>query len=527
MLPEDVLKDFAAKYRLSPGELQVLPLALADESNAEIAKKLGIEDNAVRKRLSGIYLKAGISASGSGRGGPGKLADLQRFLESEYRASKVKRVLVCWFGAEGQQIAKSLRETILSHPSLETQGWEAGSLVDYSQTPEGQDILADVDYVLGCLTPADSINSKTSFFAGYLFGRSNNFKLVQFCTDLGSSLVTLPSIDGAKREELANLLGNMISNVVQAEEWVYVYFRRLETAIELLKQSLNSNDQVLEEVVERSERLEQEVKIKLRENSYFRKNSCFQSIISISVNSTHEQVSKIDEFYSIPAVLYPHYLIELQRNKSYQALVKALVIIRGQDSFWTDEIQSRIREESHRGSIGVFAFKQAQDFDRLFEVLLQHGARYNVYAISYEKLVNNFREAGNNFNIDNFDNDDFAIIESNDNKVIAKYNSYNDTDYPRRVCFYPKGQKVKIYETILEHILKSEAKVKLKPEEDFVSMTAGSLISMTDIHTNFFNLGKLATSTPKDSKEYFKKRRDQDKAWEWIQQKLRKYIFEV
>jgi len=158
MLPEDVLKDFAAKYRLSPGELQVLPLALANESNAEIGRKLQISDNAVRKRLSEIYLKAGISEIGSGRGGPGRLAALQQFLESEYRASKVKRVLVCWFGAESQQIAKSLRETILSHPSLETQEWEVGSLVAHSQTLEGQNILSDVDYVLSCLTPADLIN---------------------------------------------------------------------------------------------------------------------------------------------------------------------------------------------------------------------------------------------------------------------------------------------------------------------------------------------------------------------------------
>ncbi|KAM3096603.1 helix-turn-helix transcriptional regulator [Phormidesmis sp. 146-35] len=527
MLPQDVLRDFAAKYRLSDAELQVLPLALADESNAEIARKLGISDNAVRKRLSGIYLKAGISESGSGRGGPGRLADLQQFLESEYRSSKVKRVLVCWFGAEGQQIVKSLRETILSHPSLETQEWEAGSLVEHSQTPESQNILADVDYVLGCLTPADSTNSKTSFFAGYLFGRSSNFKFIQFCADLGSSLEKLPSVDGTKREELTNLLGNMISNVVQAEEWVYVYFRRLETAIESLKQSLNSTEQVSEEVVKRSEKLEREVKNKLRENSYLRKNSCFQSIISISIDSTHEQVSKIDEFYSIPAVLYPHYLIKLQRNKNYQAVVKALVIIRGQDSFWTDEIQSIIRETSHRDSIRVFAFKQAQDFDRLFEVLLQHGAIYNVYAMSYEKLIDNFREKRNNLNTDDFATDDFAIIESNGSKVVAKYNPYNDTNDTRKIRFYPNERKVKIYETVLDYILKKEAKVKLKSEKDFVSMTAGNLISMTDLHKNFFDLGKPVISTPKDPEEYFQQRRNQDEIWEMLQQKFRNYIFEV
>jgi len=369
------------------------------------------------------------------------------------------------------------------------------------------------------------INIKTGLFAGYLFGRSSNYKLVHFCTDLDDSLGNLPSIDGAKPEELINLLGNMISNVLQAEEWVYVYFRRLEVVIELLKQSLYSNNQVLEEVVERSEKLEQEIKNKLRENPYFRKNNCFQSIISISVDFTHKQVSKIDEFYSIPAVLYPHYLIELQKNKSHQALVKSLVIIRGQDSFWSDEVYSKtkIRETSHGGSIRVFAFKQAQDFDRLFEVLLQHGARYNVYVMSYEKLINNFRENGDI----TFNTDDFAIIESNNSKVVAKYNSYNETDYPRKVCFYPNKQKVKNYETIIEYKLRNEAKVKLKSEEACVSMSAGNVISITDVHKNFFDLGKLAISTPKDAEEYFQQRQEQDRIWKVIQQRLRKCIFEV
>ena len=81
MIPEDFLrKTVAAECGLSEAELQAVALAVNGESTKEIAKKLGISEDAVRKRLSEVYRKCNIE----GRG-PVKLARLQQKLLKQFQ----------------------------------------------------------------------------------------------------------------------------------------------------------------------------------------------------------------------------------------------------------------------------------------------------------------------------------------------------------------------------------------------------------------------------------------------------------
>ncbi|NMF83633.1 NB-ARC domain-containing protein [Nodosilinea sp. P-1105] len=84
MIPQEFLRDkFAAHHGLSEAELQVVALVVDGKPTTAIATKLGISEDAVRKRLSEVYKKCKIE----GRG-PVKLARLQQKLSNEFQTQQ-------------------------------------------------------------------------------------------------------------------------------------------------------------------------------------------------------------------------------------------------------------------------------------------------------------------------------------------------------------------------------------------------------------------------------------------------------
>lgn len=80
MIPSEILKILASRYRISKTELAVLSLAMDGKPMDAIAQELGINSSAVRKRLGEVYKKFHITGSG-----PGKLAKLQQILIAAYQ----------------------------------------------------------------------------------------------------------------------------------------------------------------------------------------------------------------------------------------------------------------------------------------------------------------------------------------------------------------------------------------------------------------------------------------------------------
>ena len=509
MLSQDTLRDMTVRYRLSDNELEVLPLALAGKSISSIATQLAITDNAVRKRLSGIYLKLGISESGSGRGGPGRLKDLQQFVETNYHSRKLKRVLICRFGMSGKRIAEILQETILSHPSLETQVSVADFVVNQSKISESEYFSEDFDYVLVCLTRDDAEESSllVNFVLGFLSGRSRNLNIISFGGNLSLLLGDILLIDGANLEAWVSLLEKITSsNEEQARGWVKVYFERLIDAIEKFDQISNEGaEKIFTQADELKVQVENEFK-RLKRNDTFVGNLCFQTIVLHSVAATYRQMTQVssnaeDLIYSIPAVLYPHYLIELQ--ETYSAQVEAVAIVNGRESFWSEQTGRKIWETAQKESKRIFVFKRLQDFDRLFETLLEHAAKYDVFAMSYENLVG---KCG-------WNEHDFAILRVNKkDEVVAKYDSLTVSDYRTLVCFNPDKSEVDRCKDELKKIIANKEIV----------------ISMEDAHKQFLEKAKAewVNTSPIDTTDaYFSKERTKNKFWKEIREEFGKLIF--
>jgi len=80
VVPPEFLKKFTKRLGVSESELEVLLDTLEGEDLNTIAQKLGIQRNALQKRLGEVYKKFRIEGSG-----PGKFAKLQKILLEEYQ----------------------------------------------------------------------------------------------------------------------------------------------------------------------------------------------------------------------------------------------------------------------------------------------------------------------------------------------------------------------------------------------------------------------------------------------------------
>lgn len=80
VVPPEFLKSLTKRLGVSEGELQVLLDTLEGEDLSAIAQKLGVQRNALQKRLGEVYKKFRIEGSG-----PGKFAKLQKIILEEYQ----------------------------------------------------------------------------------------------------------------------------------------------------------------------------------------------------------------------------------------------------------------------------------------------------------------------------------------------------------------------------------------------------------------------------------------------------------
>ncbi|NJM69334.1 MAG: hypothetical protein HC862_03365 [Scytonema sp. RU_4_4] len=188
MVTKEFLQNLFKAQGLSDAEAEVVFRALEEKPIEVIAKELNISANAVRKRLGEAYDKLGVP----GRG-PGKLAKLQQMLSSQYQTQSIQRVLIWWSGEDGQHLAESLKNSILSYPQLETRVCTVDPAAGKVWQTEIEQNLEKMDFAIGCLTPSSLENPWVNFAVGFLAGRLSN-KFVRLDERLRGVLAQLPAI---------------------------------------------------------------------------------------------------------------------------------------------------------------------------------------------------------------------------------------------------------------------------------------------------------------------------------------------
>ncbi|MEL7076878.1 MAG: methyltransferase domain-containing protein [Cyanobacteria bacterium J06582_2] len=436
MIPRDFLADYVAQYEVTPGELEVIAAALEGQSIAKIAFNLAIQPNAVRKRLGEAYRKFEILGKG-----PGKFVKLQQHLISAYQAQTAKKkIVLVWSGEVGKLIAQGFKRTIFKHPQLEV-SLATQDLAAMSWQSRNQTKLDHVHLVICCLS---SITSAMHFNLGWLLGRIQEVKLLNFQAALPEFLADLNSINAHKPAELQNLLQSLIGRSAGAD-WLDYQLQPWQNVLCTVAAHTTTDiaDRNWSQV---AHSVEQSLKA-LSQNQYILENSCFGRIMLHSLAEINHQLETLSS-HLIPASHYPRYLSSLQKRSPIT--IKALTLVEQNEDFWQREMGSEMPSTTQINSVGVFAFTTPRVFERNFTILLAQGAKYSVRVVSQQKLSQDFPEYCKSF----------GIIIAPGGKLLTEYVIQDGVKYVR---FDAKPETIEHHEQILNNIINSAVEVERTP----------------------------------------------------------------
>ncbi|MDJ0572750.1 MAG: class I SAM-dependent methyltransferase [Pleurocapsa sp. MO_192.B19] len=449
IIPQDFLTSIVSKYNVTTGELEALAPALAGKSIAEISIELGVQANAVRKRLGEVYQKFDIKGKG-----PGKLVKLQQILVAAYQEQTAKKkVILVWSGEAGKHLAQGFKQTIFKHPQIEVILCRR-DLVSLSWRSEVEPLLNNTSLGICCLS---NITTAINFNFGFLLGKVKQLRLLKFQQSFPEIFTSFPTIEANERSQLQDLLGELIGTQ-EAQTWIEYQFSQWQNSLRTTA-ALNTSVIGQRNWSQVTTSIEQAIKA-LSQNQYIHDNDCFQQIVLHSLAEINHQLETSRFSHLIPATLYPHYLMSLQKRG--QIYIKALTLVDRDEDFWQQEMGREIRSSTQQESVRVFVFTTPDMFERNFEILLEHAEKYRVRVVSYQKLSQDFPEYCKSF----------GIIASSQSKLLAEYIFRGSVKYNR---FSAETTAINQHEKILIAIIDSAVEINKpshlpEPEEILLQM---------------------------------------------------------
>ena len=430
VVPQSFLTRFVSQYSVTTSELEALTSALAGKPIAEIAEELGIQANAVRKRLGEVYQKFDLKGKG-----PGKLVKLQQLLIAAYQHETAqKKVVLVWSGEAGKRLAAGLAQTIFKHPRLEVILCRQ-DLAAVAWRNEVDRPLDNTSLSICCLS---NLTTGIHLNLGYLWGRVGQIYLLQFQQSFPEILAAFPTIEAQKRSQLQTCLEQLIG-LEEAQAWIAYQFSSWQNVLRTTA--------VLDHPVGDRNWLQittavEQAMAALGENKSVLENNCFQQIVLHSLAEINYQLDTRLS-HSILSDLYPRYLFSLQKRLSVQ--ISTLTIVEGDDNFW-QEIGREIRAVAKSQRVRVFVFTTPDIFERNFKILLEQADQYPVRVVSYQKLSQDFPEYCQSF----------SLIAGAKAKLLAEFVIEDSIKYCR---FSTVSELIAQHEKILTAIVDSAVEV--------------------------------------------------------------------
>lgn len=345
------------------------------------------------------------------------------------------KVFIAWSGPVGKTVAEGLKQTLLDHPQLEP--WVSSRDLTLGRPFESGWTRALRESVVGicCLTPGSAEQPWLMFEAGAFIGYRDTCHVVRLREQPVGPIKDIQGVDGEKAGDMCRLLTELTSMTPEdAKKWVDERWPAWTRVLEVLDGRIGDTLDEIEESVRRM----RDAALRLREKDGIVPNRCVQRIIAKSVADLVEHLRAADISYTMPAAAYPDHLIALQQQD--QAVVRALALLNHAEHFWQERDGRAIMQYARRESERVFAFTTPGQLEQHFEMLKLHAERYNVFAISYERLTRNFIT---------FDKD-FSIINVEGSKVMADY--VVDAEMRNLIRFVAKPAIVRRHEEMLDRI---------------------------------------------------------------------------
>jgi SAM-dependent methyltransferase len=331
------------------------------------------------------------------------------------------KIFVSWSGRRSRQIADALalwiKQVFNSEgPRLEvfvsTQDIRAGA--QWSEVIN--EALRTSTFGILCLTP-ENLNAPWILFeSGALSKTVGEVSVCPYFYDLepGDLKRPLAQFNGATADKegtrqvvtaINNLLGDQ--KIPNGPLGPYFDSKWTELDAELKKIPAVSSNVFLS-----ISRLQQELPNSLgviRERKWFTENPFFAQVVRDSIIHFKESLEETGPYFDVPITLYASHLVSLLR--SHRPVVKAIAIVDGIERFWPQKEGEEILKTTTENSTRVFVFREREHLKANLTVLQRHAKKYNVYALSFNKLAAEFTEYVQ----------DFSIIGGTSSPLLAYY----------------------------------------------------------------------------------------------------------
>ncbi len=198
MISQELLLQIAKNHGVTTGELEVLEaIIISGETISDVATRLKLQPEAVRKRLGEVYRKFGITGKG-----PGKLAKLQQLLMNS-PAPKVQD-----FSPQYSQVGAGVRrgrKKAITEIGTDSDYLGSRSISDLSkgklihEVVNRELLISDLEKYTGCIADWDAAPDVEPFY-----GRENELEqLRQWIVSDRSRLVVLYGMGGIGKTSLA------------------------------------------------------------------------------------------------------------------------------------------------------------------------------------------------------------------------------------------------------------------------------------------------------------------------------------
>lgn len=321
------------------------------------------------------------------------------------------RVFISWAGDVGQRLAEGLKDTIFKYPGVSAFVSSVDIAAGAPWLAELEQGLRESAFAVACLTPGSTRQPWLNFEGGFAFAVRGNFKLIRFGEDPQPPLNNLQSIDGFSVTELAKLLKDIVKDEHGVDAWLAGIWHQWSKLLEREKDALVRPDN---DVVRSANQLADLAAALAKSPSVLRDNGFLQHLINLSLKELSDRLIARKLHYSIPASLYPHRLIDLQKN--LKAHVSAIALIAEEEAFWQQTLGDQILRTALPNSSRIFVFAKRREFEQHFDTLIQHATAYNVYALHLDVLTRQFPGYRK----------DFSVISMERESVVAYYGEHDD-----------------------------------------------------------------------------------------------------
>jgi SAM-dependent methyltransferase len=317
------------------------------------------------------------------------------------------QVFISWSGRRSKQIATYLsfwlKEVFIDAPLeifVSTEDIRAGA--DFSDEISGN--LKRSGYGILCLTPENLNAPWVLFESGALSLAAGKGSVCPFLHDFDSAHLRRPleqfnavkaDLEGTRK--LVFTINRILEERQLPERQLGINFDFLWPKLcDQLKSIPSSNSDISLGI----SRLQQELPLTLgliKEKKWFASNSYFAQVLYDSINNFKAALEESGPYYDVPITLYPLHLISLL--KSSNAVVKAIALVDAIEKFWPQKEGEEILKATTENSTRVFVFREREHLKANLSVLKRHAEKYNVHALSFNRLAAECPEYVQDFSI--------------------------------------------------------------------------------------------------------------------------------